>query len=443
MNGVQLPGRLGCVIAPRYGAVAGRGLLACAVSAGLVLSLSARVSAQAAPSTEAAPAVPAAPPAHAAAASPPAAVNPQAIAAWVRELDADEFLARETATLRLIEAGPAALEPLRQVLSGGSLEAISRALFIVRQIGLSPDPAVQDQASGLLSELAQRQEAPVLARRAAAALAELVQQRSAQALAELEALGARLTRRESLVVLGAAGLGLEEPALTLVVDDAFRGTEDDLRRLKWLSDVRIVVLRGARATDAWVAAAAQVPELEELHLYEAAISPRGLAPLARCANLRQLGVYYTPVGDEVLAPLTKLPLLGFVKLYGTRIGAEGVEAFQKASGAAVDHRRGAFLGVGGIDLDGTCLISTVHAGSPAEQAGLLRDDVIVRFGGERVTNFSSLTQLIAQRDVGEQVEVEVVRRVVDEDGLPALRSVKTQVRLAPWEMELAVRNTRR
>lgn len=379
-------------------------------------------------------------------ATPQAAVanqeSEEAIAAWVRELDADEFLQRETAMLRLIEAGPAALTPLREVLRGGSLEAISRALFIVRQIGLSPDPATQDQAGALLSELAQRQEAPVLARRAAAALAELVQQRSAQALAELEALGARMMRRESLVVLG-AGLALEGPALSLIVDDAFRGTDDDLRRLKWLSDVRVVVLRGARATDAWVAAATTVPELEELHLYEAAISPQGLAPLARCANLRQVGVYYTLVGDEVLAPLTKLPLLGFVKLYGTRIRAEGVEAFKRASGAAVDYRRGAFLGVGGVDLDGTCLISTVHAGSPANQAGLLRDDVIVRFGGQRVTNFSSLTELISQREVGEQVEIEVVRRVADEDGLPALRSIKTQVRLAPWELELAVRNTRR
>jgi hypothetical protein len=375
-------------------------------------------------------------------ASGSAMVSQEAIANWVRELDANEFLQRETAMLRLIEAGPAALPALQPVLAGGSLEAISRALFIVRQLGLSPDPATQEQAATLLTDLAQRQEAPVLARRAAAALAELVQQRSAQALAELEALGARRTQRESLVVLG-AGLAVEEPALSLIVDDAFRGTDDDLRRLRWLAEVRVVVLRGARARDTWVTAAAMVPQLEELHLYEAAISPQGLAPLASCANLRQVGVYYTPVGDTVLQPLEKLPLLGFVKLYGTRITAEGVDAFKRASGVAVDYRRGAFLGVGGVDLDGTCLISTVHAGSPADQAGLLRDDVIVRFGGERVTNFSSLTELISQREVGEQVEIEVLRRVVDEDGLPALRSVKTQVRLAPWELELAVRNTRR
>lgn len=411
----------------RCGAVVVGKLLAGALAAGLALSLHACAIAQVSPALPQGLQAP---------------ESGEAIAAWVRELDADEFLQRETAMLRLIEAGPAALGALREVLGGGSLEAISRALFVVRQIGLSPDAAAADQASALLSELAQRQEAPVLARRAATALAELVQQRSAQALAELEALGARLSRRESLVVLG-AGLGLEEPALALIVDDAFRGTDEDLKRLKWLSDVRVVVLRGMRASDAWVAAAAQVPELEELHLYEAAISAQGLAPLAWCANLRQVGVYYTPVSEEVLAPLTKLPLLGFVKLYGTRIGAEAVAAFQKASGAAVDHRRGAFLGVGGIDLDGTCLISTVHAGSPADQGGLLRDDVIVRFGGERVTNFSSLTQLISQREVGEQVEIEVVRRVVDADGLPALRSIKTQVQLAPWELELAVRNARR
>src|SRR5258707_14697316 len=63
------------------------------------------------------------------------APSKEQIAAWIRELDADEFFTRETATLQLLEAGPAVLGALKPVLTGGTPEATSRALFIVRQLG--------------------------------------------------------------------------------------------------------------------------------------------------------------------------------------------------------------------------------------------------------------------------------------------------------------------
>src|SRR5262249_22505266 len=107
------------------------------------------------------------------------------------------------------------------------------------------------------------------------------------------------------------------------------------------------------------------------------------------------------------------------------------------------YRRGAFLGVGGMDLDGTCLISTIHDNSPAAKAGLLREDIIIRFGKDKVGNFSSLTELISQCDVGDEVEIEVSRRTTDDQGIPVLRAVTVKVQLAPWEVEPAVRNSRR
>src|SRR5438552_1468704 len=155
--------------------------------------------------------------------SPRAAVPPKAplelskeaqqrFAGRIRELDATEFLTRETAMLQLLEAGPAVLPALRPVLAGGSLEATSRALFIVRQVGLAADLDGQDQAGQLLAELAERKEAPALARRAAAALAELTQQRSAQALTELENLGARIARTQ-----GAAIIAFDDPPLSVEI----------------------------------------------------------------------------------------------------------------------------------------------------------------------------------------------------------------------------------
>jgi hypothetical protein len=198
----------------------------------------------------------------------------QRFASRIRELDATEFLTRETAMLQLLEAGPAVLPALRPVLTGGSLEATSRALFIVRQVGLAADLDGQDQAGQLLAELAERKEAPALARRAAAALVELTQQRSAQALTELEQLGAKIARTQ-----GAAIIAVDEPPLSVEIGEAFHGDESDLRRLKWIIDVPILVLSGKQVTDAWVKEAIALPGLEELHLYQARITDAALARL--------------------------------------------------------------------------------------------------------------------------------------------------------------------
>jgi hypothetical protein len=226
------------------------------------------------------PAPPAAPALNA------AAPTQEQIAAWVKALDADEFLDRETAMLQLVEAGPSVLPALRPVLTGGTLEATSRAFFVVRQMGLMPNEEAQEQAAELLSDLASRDEAPALARRAASALAELTQQRSAQALAELEALGAKVNR--SLDDVGALP---GDPILSLELNDTFQGAEEDLRRLKWIIDAPIVILCGQKVTDGWVAKAAQMSTIKELHLYQAAISEQGLSPLAEHPSLRSLGVY--------------------------------------------------------------------------------------------------------------------------------------------------------
>ena len=371
---------------------------------------------------------------------PPAPVKPpsaEQLTEWVKQLDADEFLTRDTAMLALQQAGPAVIPALKPVLSGGSLEATTRALYLLRQLGLAADFDTQEQAWAMLAELAARKETPSLANRAAQTLEELSQRRAAQALAELESLGAKVNRSQVV-----AGIPVDDSALSIELGDAFHGSEQDLRRLKWLRDVPILILSGEQATDAWVKQAALMPCLEELHLYKAKISDGGLAPLGEQTKIDQIGIYYTPVGDKVLEPLAKLPLLNVVKLFGTRVTEQGKKDFLAASGGvAVDLRSGAFLGVGGLaSLDGTCLISTVHAGSPAEKAGLMPEDVVVRFGTAKVTTFDSLQDLIAQKSIGEEVEVEVVRRGFDDQMNQVVRNIVTKVKFVPWDVGLAVRN---
>ena len=51
-----------------------------------------------------------------------------------------------------------------------------------------------------------------------------------------------------------------------------KATEHDLRRLKWINHVPVLILSGKRVTDEWVKHAAAMPGMEELHLYQAQIS---------------------------------------------------------------------------------------------------------------------------------------------------------------------------
>jgi hypothetical protein len=359
------------------------------------------------------------------------------IAAWIRELDAAEFFTRETAMLQLQGVGPAVLPALRPVISGGSLEAANRALYIVRQLGLAADIDTQDQSGQLLEELASRSETPALARRAAAALAELTQQRSTRALSDLEDLGAKVLRTGTI-----NGLIIEDTPLSIELGEAFQGGVQDLRRLKWITTIPVLILSGKQVTDEWVKLAVSMPGLEELHLYQAGISDQGLSPLADHAGLKQVGVYHTPISDASLAPLAKLPLLSFVKLYGTQVTKDGREKLVADSGVPVD-RRGACLGVSGNRLNGTCSIESVHPGSPAEKAGILVTDEVLRFAGEKVESFEQLTDLISPHAVGDEVDIELGRQTIDDQGLRVRRIVTIKVTLAPWELAPAVRNSRR
>lgn len=359
----------------------------------------------------------------------------QQLQAWVRDLEADEFLARETAMLNLVAAGKPAIAAVKSVFPSNSRETTSRALFVLQQLGLSPDPEVQELAREALVELATAKENANTARQAQVALDWVTEQRSVQALAELEALGARIVRSQNF-----NGFAVEEVIDTIELGDEFKGQVHDLRRLKWLGILR-VVLSGEKVTDDWLPHTAAMADLEEIHLYKTKVTSGGLSALKDHASLQQVGIYYCPLDDAVLASLEKLPALNFIKLYGTSISKDGVAKFQEKTGLTkVDHRRGAFLGVGCMNLDGACLISTVHPKSPAEEAGLMQDDLLVRFGESRVSDFESLTAQISQLDAGAEVEIEVQRQIEDENGRLALKNLVLKAKLAPWSADLAVKN---
>jgi serine protease Do len=55
-------------------------------------------------------------------------------------------------------------------------------------------------------------------------------------------------------------------------------------------------------------------------------------------------------------------------------------------------------------------VASLASDGPAAKAGILQDDVIVRFDGKDVTSMRGLPRLVSQTQIGKDVEVEVSRK---------------------------------
>ena len=62
-----------------------------------------------------------------------------------------------------------------------------------------------------------------------------------------------------------------------------------------------------------------------------------------------------------------------------------------------------------LSVDRGALIVTVVADSPADTAGLREDDIIIRFGGQEISNVADLVRAIRTSEIGEEVEIVFVR----------------------------------
>jgi len=62
-----------------------------------------------------------------------------------------------------------------------------------------------------------------------------------------------------------------------------------------------------------------------------------------------------------------------------------------------------------LSVDRGALIVEVVAGNPADTAGLREDDIIIRFGGQEVSDIADLIRAIRASEIGEEVEIVFVR----------------------------------
>jgi serine protease Do len=62
-----------------------------------------------------------------------------------------------------------------------------------------------------------------------------------------------------------------------------------------------------------------------------------------------------------------------------------------------------------FSVDRGALIVTIVADSPADSAELREDDIIIRFGGQEISNVADLVRAIRASEIGEEVEIDFVR----------------------------------
>ncbi|MDZ4781454.1 MAG: PDZ domain-containing protein [Planctomycetia bacterium] len=314
------------------------------------------------------------------------AVDGIALAARIRELDADDYFVREQASAALVEAGPVAIPLLVEAARAPELETSARAISVLGQLALSTDVATADAAEQALDGLAESGE-PRIVGRAKTALRGRMEMRRDAALARLEELGATVPMQGadliSVQISGETWKGTDEdlqllrwfPEMTALVCDgvtlgdeafAFFGPRTQLRHLRLLNTkltdagfahvkqlpnllylqaenvpltdasmsvvsahprLELLNLRNNAITDAGLAHIVALKDLETLQLEGLAISDAGLKPLSELTGLKSLELKKLPVTGAGLAPLVALKSLETVRLDGLDIHDDGMQLF--------------------------------------------------------------------------------------------------------------------
>jgi hypothetical protein len=333
------------------------------------------------------------------------------VAQWIADLDSDEFLVREYATENLVQAGDVAVKPLLDSLRDQQWEVNTRVVFILQQMALGGDPDVEEAAREALVQISQSAIRSA-SQRALATLAGIDEVRQQRALVELVRLGAKTLPERSQVT--ATVYGIE-------IGNDWLGTERDLYQVRRLQGLQQVTFSGERVTNEWLEHLVELPNLEYLVLSNSSVTDPGMEFIGQLKRVRMLEMRYVPVTDESVDQLAQLQTVAQFRLFGTGITSDGATSLRERTGAEVDHRRGAFLGIGGDFHALGCLVVEVRRGTAAATAGLQSGDVIVSYDGQRVTGFPGLTGLISIHVPGDTVKIEYLRHAESRKGSRPIR----------------------
>jgi hypothetical protein len=280
---------------------------------------------------------------------------PEKIRRWIEQLDSDEYWTREEASKRLFQAGATSIESLATAARSDKLEVSTRAVSVLARLLELEDPQIELAAETVLEEIAASRVTSA-ASRAESVLDGHRGSRQDRTLHKLRQLGAAIATQ-------ALSTG-EVVVADITLGEGWRGTTADLAALK------------------------------------------------RVPSLQRLSIYAQSVNDEAVKHLAPLKQLTALELFGTSISDDAYDRLAKSlASTKIDRRKGGLLGVqGDPTVQGGCLVSFVQGESAAEKAGLQVGDLIKKFEGQPVTDFTSLTRLIATKGGGEPVEIEIERQ---------------------------------
>ena len=332
--------------------------------------------------------------------TPPSA---EEIDQWVEDLGADQYLLRDAATRKLKAAGAAAIGPVGKALSGRELEVSLRAATILQQLAVSGDFATEKAARGALERVAEMR-VTAAARQAQEAINQLDELRQQRALDVLQHLGARLELQHE-----ETGLPIIGDMTELRIDNRWHGTDQDLEHLKLLVDVVQVTFEGKRVDPKWIRHVEDMPNVAIVKIKRVKLKDHSLAHLVKLSRLQFVKLLYVPVTDAGLAHIKKCNQLEKVMLYGTKVTEAGADQLRANIAAEIDRRDGAFLGISPSHLGPDWFIKMVTAGSAAEKAGIKSGDMIVKYNGQPVADFSQLTALISKHPPGSTVPIDIRR----------------------------------
>jgi len=334
---------------------------------------------------------------------PVPAQDEKPIAYWVGQLGHDHYLRRETATKKLVEAGPAAIADLVQVIRNGDLEVVERATDVITEIALARAPDDDGGAWDQLNALAIRG----AGRRASCALAgidEVREHRAGQAREALAAAGVFVGIDEFAIS------AISQPRMIVQIDEKWRGDVQSLQWLRWLDGVENARVKGTAVTRDVLANVSEIPGLKSLAIVDAKVDDATLEPLKTMGRIHSLEFRYVPLSDDQGDLIASMPIRVSLNLMGTGISTQKVDSLRSAlPGLQIDHRQGGFLGVTCMDSFDVCEINGVLPDSAAEEAGLIKGDVIVGIGDAEVGRFKDLQNAINQHTPGDEVEVKFRR----------------------------------
>ena len=338
--------------------------------------------------------------------TPPTESNAPAedsISYWVEQLDHDLYLRREMASKKLTDEGPAAIDALVAVIGTAELEIVERAMGVIREIALSRPPREDGGAWDQLNVLADKG-AGRRASCAQAAVDEVREYRAGQARKALKDAGVFVGLDEFAI------RAISQPRMIVQIDDGWRGDIESLQWLRWLRGVENARVKGAAVRRDVLDRVTKIPGLKSLAIVDGKLDDATLEPLMKMDRIHSLEFRYVELTEYQAEQVASLPIRVSLNLMGTGIPLAKVESMRSSlPGLQIDHRQGGFLGVTCLDSTSACAINGVLPNSAAEEAGLIKGDVIVRVGDTEVTRFKDLQNAINQHPPGDEIEVKYRR----------------------------------